>query len=135
MTATGRAGAASFAVRCGVHDTRRAMDADALLRRLRDEGIEQVRIAWCDLHGVLRGKTLMPHAVADALRDAYQAIGLHGVAVRQGPANLVACDGERICAALDCQPGDLLEYRSGPEALGKLYVPTSGGAQAIWARP
>ena len=21
----------------------------------------------------------------------------------------------RICAALDCQPGDLLEYRSGPE--------------------
>ncbi len=69
MTATARGGAASFAARCGVHDTRRAMDADALLRRLRDDGIEQVRMAWCDLHGVLRGKTLMASAVASALQD------------------------------------------------------------------
>ena len=32
-----------------------------------------MRIGWCDLHGVLRGKTLMAHAVADAL---HEGIGL-----------------------------------------------------------
>jgi glutamine synthetase len=40
-----------------------------LLQRLREHGIEQVRIGWCDLHGTLRGKTLMPAALPSALRD------------------------------------------------------------------
>ena len=29
---------------------------------IRESGLEQVRIGWCDLHGVLRGKTLMAPA-------------------------------------------------------------------------
>ena len=46
---------------------------DDVLRRLNDERIERVRVAWCDMHGVFRGKTLMPHAVADALT---QGVGM-----------------------------------------------------------
>jgi hypothetical protein len=34
-----------------------------------EHGVEQVRIGWCDLHGMLRGKTLMPAALPSALRD------------------------------------------------------------------
>jgi glutamine synthetase len=44
-----------------------------VLRRVKDERIERVRIAWCDLHGVFRSKTLMPHALADALA---QGVGM-----------------------------------------------------------
>ena len=36
---------------------------------MRDEGIELVRIGWCDLHGVLRGKTLTAAAVGRALAE------------------------------------------------------------------
>jgi len=45
----------------------RAAAGDTVLRRIRDEGIEQIRIGWCDAHGVVRGKTLTPRAVARAL--------------------------------------------------------------------
>ncbi len=38
-----------------------------LLQKLPGLGIERVRIGWCDLHGALRGKTLMVSALADAL--------------------------------------------------------------------
>ena len=38
---------------------RAAPQPSEVLRRLGGEGIERVRIGWCDLHGILRGKTLM----------------------------------------------------------------------------
>jgi glutamine synthetase len=51
-----------------------ALSANAqVLRRLADERIARVRVAWCDLHGSFRGKTLMPHAVADAFT---QGVGM-----------------------------------------------------------
>jgi glutamine synthetase len=59
----------SFAQACGVHDAPRAAACEAALRKMRESGMERVRIGWCDLHGVLRGKTLMPHAAAQALLD------------------------------------------------------------------
>ncbi len=37
--------------------------------RIESEGIERVRFGWCDLHGVLRGKTLAASAVAGALKS------------------------------------------------------------------
>ena len=58
-----------FAQACGVHDARREAACAQLLQRLRDDGVEQLRVGWCDLHGTLRGKTLMPAAVPSALRD------------------------------------------------------------------
>ncbi len=48
-------------------DAARDAVCEALLRRIGDERIQQVRIGWCDTHGVVRGKTLTPRAVARAL--------------------------------------------------------------------
>jgi glutamine synthetase len=59
----------SFAQRCGIHDMPRAAACEQVLQHIGEQRIERVRIAWCDLHGMLRAKTLMPHAVADALHD------------------------------------------------------------------
>ncbi len=58
-----------FARACGVHDAPRAAACEAVVRKLRESGVQQVRIGWCDMHGVLRGKTLMPGAAAHALMD------------------------------------------------------------------
>jgi glutamine synthetase len=60
---------ASFAERCGVADASRAAACEAAGRLVAERGVELVRIAWCDLHGVLRGKTLVAGALADALRS------------------------------------------------------------------
>ena len=59
----------TFAQRCGIHDMPRAAACEQVLQRIAEQRIERVRIGWCDLHGVLRGKTLTAHAVADALHD------------------------------------------------------------------
>ncbi|MBL8332648.1 MAG: glutamine synthetase [Rubrivivax sp.] len=59
----------SLAERAGVHDAARAAACTRLLERLRAEGIVAVRVGWCDLHGALRGKTLMPEALPAALAE------------------------------------------------------------------
>jgi glutamine synthetase len=58
-----------FAHRCGVHDAAREQSAQRLGRLLTEQGLELVRFAWCDLHGVLRGKTLVASAAEAALRN------------------------------------------------------------------
>src|SRR5688572_2238041 len=58
----------SFAAQCGVHDAaRQAALADAT-RRIKASSLELVRFAWCDLHGMLRGKTLVASAAAEAMQ-------------------------------------------------------------------
>jgi len=44
--------------------------AEAVLQRLQQAGIEQLRLAWADVHGTLRGKTVVggPDAFAAALK-------------------------------------------------------------------
>ena len=59
----------SFAQRCGLHDAAREQALNRLLRTLTERGIELVRFAWCDLHGQLRGKTLVAAAAERALRE------------------------------------------------------------------
>jgi glutamine synthetase len=59
----------SFAQRCGVHDAAREQAVQQLERLVAERGVELVRFAWCDLHGVLRGKTLVAAAAAKALRE------------------------------------------------------------------
>lgn len=51
--------------------TTRADEAATLLQRLQQAGVEQLRLAWADLHGTLRGKTVVggAEAFAEALRD------------------------------------------------------------------
>ncbi|MBL0428787.1 glutamine synthetase family protein [Ramlibacter alkalitolerans] len=59
----------SFAQRCGVHDAAREEAVARVAQRIEAQGLELVRFAWCDLHGVLRGKTLVAAAAPRALRE------------------------------------------------------------------
>nr|HET7858894.1 glutamine synthetase family protein [Caldimonas sp.] len=51
----------------GADDAARAAACRAILARIDAEAIETVRVGWCDLHGVVRGKTLAAGALAGAL--------------------------------------------------------------------
>ncbi len=61
----------SLAGRCGAQDAARASACAAVLQRVREEGLTQVRVAWADLHGSLRGKTVVCDGTAleSALAD------------------------------------------------------------------
>ena len=67
----------TLAARCGVHSATREQACADLMARVRENGIEQVRIAWGDLHGTMRGKTLVMGSDGAALTDALaEGIGL-----------------------------------------------------------
>ncbi len=59
----------SFAERCGVNDAAREHAVASAQARIEASGLDRVRIAWCDLHGQTRGKTLTTKAAASALRE------------------------------------------------------------------
>jgi glutamine synthetase len=59
----------SFAQRCGIHDAVREAALQHTSRLVEASGLELVRVAWCDVHGVTRGKTLVASAAAQAMRD------------------------------------------------------------------
>lgn len=65
----------NFAQRCGVHDSAREAACQRLARLIGERGIQRVRLGWCDTHGLLRGKTLMPHAAVRALRGGVGMVG------------------------------------------------------------
>jgi glutamine synthetase len=58
----------SFAETCGIHDDAREAAAHHTARLIEASRLELVRFGWCDLHGVLRGKTLTAKAAIKALR-------------------------------------------------------------------
>jgi glutamine synthetase len=64
-----------LATRCGLADDARQAAAEAVLRTVRERGLQRVRIGWCDTHGVLRGKTLTPSALPSALDDGVGLVG------------------------------------------------------------
>jgi glutamine synthetase len=64
-----------FAHRCGVHDAAREAACRQAAQLIEASGIERVRMGWCDLHGMLRGKTLMAHAAIQALRAGVGMVG------------------------------------------------------------
>ncbi len=55
-----------FAERCGAWG---AAASERLLREVQERGLERVRVAFADLHGLQRGKTLMPAALQGALEN------------------------------------------------------------------
>jgi glutamine synthetase len=58
-----------FAQRCGIHDAGRERQVQEAVRRIEASDAELLRVAWCDLHGFLRGKTLVASAAGRALRE------------------------------------------------------------------
>ena len=63
----------SFAARCGIDSPARRAAAAQAARLIEASGIEQVRFSWCDQHGALRGKTLMPQG---AIKSMDEGVGL-----------------------------------------------------------
>ena len=59
----------SFAEQCGLHNEARQNAFAHTARLIETSGVELVRFAWCDLHGMLRGKTLVAGAAAQAMRS------------------------------------------------------------------
>ena len=58
----------SFEELCGMDTAARQASIDQTARLIEATGVELVRFAWCDLHGNLRGKTLVACAVAKAMQ-------------------------------------------------------------------
>lgn len=59
----------SFAQRCGVHDAAREEALRHTSQLVAATGLELVRFAWCDVHGITRGKTLVASAAERAMRE------------------------------------------------------------------
>ncbi len=59
----------SFAEQCGIHDAERQRALAHTAQLIDACGVELVRFAWCDLHGTLRGKTLVAGAAAAAMEN------------------------------------------------------------------
>ncbi len=57
----------SFAHQCGLHDAARRSALARTAKLIEASGVELVRFAWCDLHGMLRGKTLVAKAAVKAM--------------------------------------------------------------------
>jgi glutamine synthetase len=64
-----------FAGRCHLDDEARRQALEQMIRLIDSAGIDQVRFAWCDLHGTLRSKTLMTSAVQRAMQDGVGLVG------------------------------------------------------------
>lgn len=58
-----------FAEQCGIHDAARQSRLERTAKLIEASGVELVRFAWCDLHGMLRGKTLVASAAVKAMMD------------------------------------------------------------------
>ena len=59
----------SFAERCGLHSRERQAACEQLLAQVEASGIELIRLGWCDLHGVVRGKTIVASQLRQALAN------------------------------------------------------------------
>lgn len=64
----------SFAERCGVHDAAREHAIQAVAQTVRDQRQELVRIAWCDVHGFLRGKAVVASEIENVLRNGVSMV-------------------------------------------------------------
>lgn len=59
----------SFAERCGLDSHERQAACEQLLRQVEASDIELIRLGWCDLHGVVRGKTIVASQLRPALAN------------------------------------------------------------------
>jgi glutamine synthetase len=110
----------SLADCCGVSD---AAARERLLRQVRDQGFERVRIAWGDLHGLWRGKTLMPAALPAALEDGLGIV-----------STLMLKDSSDRTALRVFEPGALAQLPGFGAANNLLLLPDPTSLRALpWA--
>ena len=77
----------SFAERCGLLDAAYRDALDNAAAQIEAQGLELVRFGWCDLHGQVRGKTLVAPAAVRALREG---VGMVGTLVLKDSADRTA---------------------------------------------
>jgi glutamine synthetase len=65
----------SFVVEHDLWSDEQQRAAAELVQRLHQSDIELVRFAWCDLHGIVRGKTLVVSEAVKALRNGVRMVG------------------------------------------------------------
>ncbi len=65
----------SFAERCGLLTPVHAEALRTAAEQIDAQGLELVRFGWCDLHGQVRGKTLVAPAAVRALREGVGMVG------------------------------------------------------------
>ena len=63
----------SFAHQCGIHDAARQAALDRTAKLIEASGVELVRFSWCDLHGMLRVKTLV---ASQAIKAMMNGVGM-----------------------------------------------------------
>jgi glutamine synthetase len=81
----------TLAQRCGLASPAREAALAVLLARLRDERIDTLRVAWCDLHGALRGKSLVVGPDASWLRGPFaEGIGMVSTVLLKDSADRTA---------------------------------------------
>lgn len=81
----------TLASRCGLAGPAREAALAALLARLRDERVEALRVAWGDLHGALRGKTLVVGSDPAWLRGPFaEGIGMVSTVLLKDSADRTA---------------------------------------------
>lgn len=59
----------NFAQRCGIATPERDQAIACVAAQIQAHNIELVRVAWCDLHGNLRSKTLVARSAIQALHE------------------------------------------------------------------
>lgn len=62
-----------FLAERGLHTANDQHLAAEVIRRAEADGLETIRLSFADPHGVLRGKTVLPHALPGALADGLTA--------------------------------------------------------------
>jgi glutamine synthetase len=85
----------TFADRCGIDTPERRQAIAQTMRLIEGSGIELVRFAWCDQHGMLRCKTLVARAALAAMQNG---VGLVSTLLLKDTAdrtayNVFAADG------------------------------------------
>ena len=114
----------TLARRCGAHGAPREAAVHAVLQSLRDEAFDQVRVAWADLHGSFRCKTLVGiDAVAAAFDDGVGMV-----------STLLLKDTADRTAFKVFEPGGLPELPGFAAASNVLMLPDPGSLQRLpWA--
>lgn len=64
-----------FVDKCNINSNERNEYVREAIKKLEKSGVQLVRMGWCDIHGVLRGKTLTTAAAIQALSDGVGMVG------------------------------------------------------------
>ncbi len=64
----------AFATLCGIQDAARLEAIERTLLQIKTRELELVRIGWCDLHGIVRGKTLVASALPKTFHEGVSMV-------------------------------------------------------------